>query len=218
MAKIEPFENYSDRYEQWFIDHATVYISEVQALRKLIPKNKNGIEIGMGSGLFCNPLGIKEGVEPSPAMREKAKSRDLKTIDGVAEDLPLANKSYDFALMVTTICFLDDIDKGFQEVKRIIKDDGFFLIGFVDRDSNLGKKYLEFKDQNVFYKPAKFYSASEVENILDRNGFKVTDTLQTVFGELDRIKKIQEFKEGHRFGGFAVMKAKKNNKSGDIDE
>ncbi|MBS3740757.1 MAG: class I SAM-dependent methyltransferase [Candidatus Cloacimonetes bacterium] len=207
MAKIEPFEKYADRYEQWFVDHLAVYVSEVNVLRELIPKGLDGIEIGMGSGLFSNPLDINEGLEPSPTMREMAEARGLKAIDSTAENLPLADKSYDFALMVTTICFLDDIDKSFREVKRIIKDDGFFLIGFVDKDSNLGKKYLEFKEQNVFYKIANFYSATEVKNILDRNGFKVTNTLQTVFGELKRVKQIQSFKQGHGFGGFVAMKA-----------
>ncbi|MBS3766657.1 MAG: class I SAM-dependent methyltransferase [Candidatus Cloacimonetes bacterium] len=207
MAKIEPFEKYADRYEQWFVDHLAVYVSEVNVLRELIPKGLDGIEIGMGSGLFSNPLDINEGLEPSPKMREMAEARGLKAIDSTAENLPLADKSYDFALMVTTICFLDDIDKSFREVKRIIKDDGFFLIGFVDKDSNLGKKYLEFKEQNVFYKIANFYSATEVKNILDRNGFKVTNTLQTVFGELKRVKQIQSFKQGHGFGGFVAMKA-----------
>ena len=207
MAKIEPFEKYADRYEQWFVDHLAVYVSEVNVLRELIPKGLDGIEIGMGSGLFSNPLDINEGLEPSPTMREMAEARGLKAIDSTAENLPLADKSYDFALMVTTICFLDDIDKSFREVKRIIKDDGFFLIGFVDKDSNLGKKYLEFKEQNVFYKIANFYSATELKNILDRNGFKVTNTLQTVFGELKRVKQIQSFKQGHGFGGFVAMKA-----------
>jgi len=207
MAKIEPFEKYADRYEQWFVDHLAVYVSEVNVLRELIPKGLDGIEIGMGSGLFSNPLDINEGLEPSPTMREMAEARGLKAIDSTAENLPLADKSYDFALMVTTICFLDDIDKSFREVKRIIKDDGFFLIGFVDKDSNLGKKYLEFKEQNVFYKIANFYSATELKNILDRNGFKVTNTLQTVFGELKRVKQIQSFKQGHGFGGFVAMKS-----------
>ena len=66
-AKIAPFEQYASRYESWFSKHRFAYKSELEAVRRQLPWGKNGIEIGVGSGRFAAPLGIKLGLEPSAA-------------------------------------------------------------------------------------------------------------------------------------------------------
>ena len=141
MAKIEPFEKYTEKYEKWFDENEYVYKSEVKAIREILPVFKNGVEIGVGSGKFAKPLGIKYGLEPSCKMRNIAKSIGIKTFDGIAEDLPFKDNIYDVVLMVTTLCFLDDVDKAFKEVCRVLKKGGFFINGFVDRESKVGKIY-----------------------------------------------------------------------------
>jgi len=78
------------------------------------------------------PLGIKLGIEASSQMRKIANKRGVEVIDGVAEELPFIDEQFDFALMVTTICFLDDIETAFKEAYRILKPDGKFIIGFID--------------------------------------------------------------------------------------
>ncbi len=145
MAKTKVFDENLNEYEKWFIINEFVYKSELQAVQKAIPENEKGIEIGIGSGLFAKPLGISEGIEPSSKMRKKARKRNLQVIDAVAEDLPYSDASKDFALMVTTICFVDDIYRSFQEAHRVLKQNGYLIIGFVDKNSPIGKFYLEHK-------------------------------------------------------------------------
>jgi len=210
MARTEPFDKYLNDYENWFEDHKYVYESELEAVRHFIPINQKGIEIGIGTGRFALPLGIKEGVEPSASMRKYALQKGLKVHEGTAEELPLADESYDFALMVTTICFVDDVVKSFKEVKRILKPKGLFIIGLVDKKSSLGKIYEEMKEQNKFYRFAIFYSVDEVKEVLDKNGFINVQIIQTVFGEMSKIQNTQKFKEGYGEGGFVVIKAIKS--------
>jgi ubiquinone/menaquinone biosynthesis C-methylase UbiE len=205
MARTEPFDKYLNEYEDWFIEHRFVYESELEAVRHFIPVNKKGIEIGIGTGRFAIPFAIKEGVEPSASMQEFALQKGLKVYEGTAEELPLADESYDFALMVTTICFVDDIGKAFKEVKRILKPGGSFIIGLVDKNSPLGKIYEKMKERNRFYRIATFYSVDEVKDYLGSNGFKDIEIIQTVFGELTEIKEVQPFKEGYGQGGFVVI-------------
>src|SRR3990172_6976910 len=121
MARTEPFDKYLNDYEEWFKENRYVYESEVEAVRHFIPVDKKGIEIGIGTGSFAVPFNIKEGVEPSTAMRYYSLWLGLTVYNGTAENLPLKDKSYDFALMVTTICFVDDVEKAFREVRRILK-------------------------------------------------------------------------------------------------
>lgn len=162
MPKTGPFDNYSDEYDDWFIINKYAFQSELNAIKKALPDNGDVVEVGIGSGIFAAPLGIKEGVDPSEAMREKAKKRNIRVMDAVAENLPYADQSKDAVLMVTTICFVDDIYKSFQEVHRVLKDDGHFIIGYVDKNSPIGKFYLEQKDENVFYKDAIFFGTEEL--------------------------------------------------------
>jgi len=209
MAKTEPFDKHMVEYEEWFTEHKYVYESELEAVRHFIPKNKKGIEIGIGTGRFAIPLGIKEGVEPSGVMRYFAIYKGLDALKGTAEELPLPDESFDFALMVTTICFVDDAEKAFCEIKRILKPGGSFIIGLVDKNSQLGKTYENFKEQNIFYRIATFYSTEEVIKLLKENGFSNIEIIQTVFGKLESINCIQSYKKGHGEGGFVVLKATK---------
>ncbi len=98
IMKIEPFERYAEKYEEWFENNAFVYESELQAVRVLLPKKGIGMEIGIGTGRFAAPLGIKIGIEPANAMRTAAQERKLEVIDGVAEALPFPDEHFDFAL------------------------------------------------------------------------------------------------------------------------
>lgn len=65
MEKFEPFENYSQKYDEWFDKNSSIYELELQAVKELLPESENSIEIGVGSGRFAAPLGIKLGIDPS---------------------------------------------------------------------------------------------------------------------------------------------------------
>ena len=80
--------------------------------------------MGIGTGRFAVPLAIKYGIESCKRMRDIAITKGIDVIDGVAEDLPLDNDSFDYVLMITTICFLDDIEKALSEAYRIIRKIG----------------------------------------------------------------------------------------------
>ncbi|MFX1533689.1 MAG: class I SAM-dependent methyltransferase [Promethearchaeota archaeon] len=207
MAKIEPFEKYASQYEDWFEINKFVYKSELQAIRNQLPENEEGVEIGVGSGRFAAPLGIKLGVEPSPKMREIAQSRGIKTIDGVAENLPFDDSQFSFVLMVTTICFLDNIQTAFKEANRVLKTGGCLIVGFIDKESPIGKLYQQHKNESPFYKVATFYSVDEIIFHLNEAGFKKFNITQTIFHNLTEIKAVEPIKEGYGEGSFVVVRA-----------
>ena len=206
MAKTQPFNLHSGEYEKWFDLNKFAYESELHALRSFIPDRGDGIELGIGSGLFAQPLGIKKGIEPSFQMRHLAQNRGLEVIEGIAEQVPLADQTVDFALMVTTICFVDDPVQSLKEVKRILKPGGSVIIGFVDKNSPIGRVYQENKQFSSFYRDAHFYSALEILNLLQNQHFHEIEFVQTLFGELKEINHLQEYKSGYGEGSFVVVK------------
>lgn len=171
MAKTKSFEHYAENYDIWFEKHKTIYDDEVRTAKKLIGSASNGFEIGIGSGKFALPLGIKIGIEPSRRMREIAQAKGLDVIDGVAEDLPFENEKFDFAAMITTICFVDDLFQALSEAYRVIMPGGFLLVGMVDKNSPMGKEYQMKKAKSKFYGEASFYSSEEVTSLAQKAGF-----------------------------------------------
>ena len=207
MAKTKPFDEHAVQYDDWFEKNKLAFQSELRAIREQLPKNNNGIEIGVGSGRFAAPLGIKIGVEPSKYMRKLAIQRGIDAIDGVAEDLPFDHSHFEFALMVTTICFVDDIKTAFREAYRVLRPGAFLIIGFIDKESHLGRVYQQHKEESVFYRIATFYTVSEVVDNLKKVGFKNFNFTQTIFHNLSEIKDIEQIKEGHGEGSFVVIRA-----------
>jgi len=124
MPKISPFEKYAEQYEEWFETNRWVYEAELRAVKAMIPTGGRGVEIGVGTGRFAGPLGIKTGVEPSKRMRDFARRRGIRALDGVTEKLPFDDSPFDFVLMVTTVCFVDDINKALMEAYRVLSHGG----------------------------------------------------------------------------------------------
>ncbi|OGW29892.1 MAG: methyltransferase type 11 [Nitrospirae bacterium GWC2_57_13] len=209
MPGVTTFDQHSREYEAWFEANPRAYEAELRAIRELLPKQGKGLEIGVGSGRFAAPLGIRYGVEPSKAMRDQARLRGIKVIKGVAESLPFTESEFDHCLMVTTVCFLDDIELAFSEAHRVLRPGGSFLIGFVDRDSPLGRDYLAKQDKSVFYQDATFYSTKELIVHLEKAGFSDFRFHQTLFGPLKDIGVNEPVKEGFGDGSFVVVRGER---------
>ncbi len=209
MPKISPFEKYADQYEEWFVKNRWVYEAELRAVKAMIPSGGRGMEIGVGTGRFAGPLGIKNGVEPSKRMREIAQKRGIRTLDGVAEELPFGDSQFDFVLMVTTVCFVDDISKALLEAHRVLSHGGILIIGFVDRNSKVGQTYFDRQNESVFYKEATFFSNDELVGFIDQAGFKDLTFNQTIFRTLTETTRDEPVKSGHGEGSFVVIRGRK---------
>ena len=203
-GNVEVFNRYVNEYEEWFEKHKFAYLSEIEALRKVIPKGK-GIEIGVGTGRFAEPLKIKIGIDPAENMLKIAESRGIKTFLGKAEALPFADEEFDFVLIVVTLCFVNDPEKTIEEAKRVLKKGGRIIVGIIDRNSKIGKNYQEKKEKSKFYRVAKFFTAEEVIELLKKHGFHNIKALQTLFDLPENLNKIDDVKEGYGEGGFVVI-------------
>ncbi len=62
------FDKRYKKYDAWYKENKFAYLSELEAIRKVLPKKGKGLEIGVGTGRFAAPLGIKFGIDPSEDM------------------------------------------------------------------------------------------------------------------------------------------------------
>ncbi|HHT9113266.1 MAG: methyltransferase domain-containing protein [Planctomycetes bacterium] len=201
------FEEYALEYDEWFEAHKWVYQSEVEAVKKFIPKTGKGMEIGVGTGRFSIPFGIKVGVESARAMAEIARKRGIRVYEAKAEHLPCRDNSFDFALMVTTLCFLENPLKALQEIRRILKPAGKVIIGMLDEESPLERLYEEKRKKSKFYRDAKFYSVKQVLVWLEKLEFDNLQIVQTIFKNPGEIQSLEPIEEGFGKGLFVVISA-----------
>lgn len=209
MARTSVFEEQPVAYDAWFDAHPAAFASEVEAVRALLPPRGSGIEIGAGTGRFATSLGIKLGVEPAGAMRALAQERGLEVVDAAAEALPFAQDCFDYALMVTTVCFLDDVEGAFEEIFRVLKPGGAFVVGIIDRTSPLGQRYERHKDDSAFYRDAQFHSTEEIAVLMRGAGFEDLAFRQTLFGDPDAMDTADEVRNGYGDGAFVVIRGLK---------
>jgi ubiquinone/menaquinone biosynthesis C-methylase UbiE len=203
------FEELAQEYDDWFVRHELAYQSELAALKTFMPPPGRGLEIGVGTGRFAGPLGIKFGVEPARAMAAIARTRGLEVIRGYAEALPLADGSFDSVLLVTVLCFLADPWQALREATRVLKPQGRLIVGMIDPHSPLGRSYEENQARSKFYRQAKFHSVSQTLRWLADLGYQDLQTCQTIFQDLDTLTAPEPVQTGHGAGVFAVIAGQK---------
>jgi len=204
--KIITFEENVAEYDVWFEKNRETFLTELEAIKCFVPSIGKGVEIGVGTGRFAASLGITIGVEPSPGMAALARQRGVEVMGGVAEALPFADGTFDFILMVTVDCFLDDVTQAFREANRVLKSEGYLIIGFIDRESELGREYTRKKDESRFYRKATLHTVAELEKHLAQAGFAGFVHRQTLFHGQTGIQKVEE---GYGKGSFVVVRATK---------
>lgn len=97
------------------------------------PKNKRIIDIGAGTGNYANLLAEKGNsiiaLEPSSVMiKQSIEKENVKWLKGLAEDIKLENNKCDCAICILSINNFSDSKKSFNEIYRVLKNNGILLI------------------------------------------------------------------------------------------
>jgi SAM-dependent methyltransferase len=92
------------------------------------------VEVGAGSGLsFARyPPGVEAvlAVEPEPYLRTRAAEAaaaapfPVEVVDGVADDLPAADASFDVAVVSLVLCSVPDQATALAELRRVLRPGG----------------------------------------------------------------------------------------------
>jgi ubiquinone/menaquinone biosynthesis C-methylase UbiE len=184
------FEDYASDYDHWFDEHGTVYEAQVRMLRDAVPRTGRGLEVGVGSGRFAVPLGIGFGIDPSRNLLRMAKSRGTEVVIGEGEYLPYRAASFDYVLMMTVICFLGDVEVVFREVNRVLRPDGILVVGFIEKDGEIYRKYQHEPIKGRFLRFAAYWTIEDVTRFFRNAGFVQVSVIE-------------------RTGGFCIMNGRK---------
>jgi len=146
---------------------------------RLLNKNKKMLEIGSGKGVMVNYLSKKGydiiGTEIKDNYIKFAKNRFgivLKKISG--EDLNFKNNSFDIVLSFDVFEHIPDTNKHLNEVRRVLKSNGHYLLQTPNKWTNLPFEIIK----NKSLKKHKQYHCSlhnywELKKRFKENGFNV---------------------------------------------
>jgi ubiquinone/menaquinone biosynthesis C-methylase UbiE len=146
------------------------------------------LDIGFGNGYLIREL-LKQnlekiyGIEISSDMIGLASNKNRKEIDsgklqltfGDVQNIPLESSSINKAYTINTVYFWNDIEKGFSEIKRVLKPNGIFL------NVLYAKEYLD-KLPITQYGYSK-YTAKQIEKITTNSGLKIENVLEIELGK-----------------------------------
>ncbi|MDO9550241.1 MAG: class I SAM-dependent methyltransferase [Methanoregula sp.] len=168
---VDIFDRYVDDYDQWFDVNKGIYAAQVDYLRRYITNTDKGLEIGVGSGMFASRLGIRHGLDPSPRLLVMARQRGVETVQGKGENLPYRAGTFDTALMMTVICFMEDVTRSFREAYRIIRAGGTLVVAIMEKDGEVARRERNRNPAGRFLHHAKFLTADQVMAALTSAGF-----------------------------------------------
>jgi ubiquinone/menaquinone biosynthesis C-methylase UbiE len=168
------FDELYYRYDSWYERHLALAYSEFLTVSKALEgTGRPCVEVGVGTGWFASRLGCEYGVDPSLGMLRVARTRGVEVVVGRGESLPLKSSRFATALLVVTLCFVDDPEQVLHETSRILVPGGTLVACVVPRDSAWGRYYVELSTRgHPFYHVAKFYTVEEVDEFAARTGFE----------------------------------------------
>lgn len=203
------FHNRAEEYDSWF-DESLLFAIETMAIRRL-PRTIQppALEIGVGPGRFAEALGSHFGIDPASSPLKKAGSRGILACQAIGEALPFRDDSFATISLFFTLCFLQDPIKVLQESRRVLKKNGYIILGVVPATSVWGKNLQQKKEKkHPFYKHAHFFSLDQVKSLLADQGFAIKASVSTLYQLPGKVIHKEESRPGmDEQAGFVVLMA-----------
>jgi ubiquinone/menaquinone biosynthesis C-methylase UbiE len=101
-------------------------------LKTLLPKDGLILDLGCGTGFITKGLGNAVGIDSSIEMLKLAPKK-IRVICADISDLPFKDESFDCVFSLTVLQDVDNLESAINEIKRVLKQDGQFILSVLDK-------------------------------------------------------------------------------------
>jgi ubiquinone/menaquinone biosynthesis C-methylase UbiE len=158
------FDKIASVYDQYYATEQGKKIDDLEKFNTALFFNdlnsKNVLEIGCGTGhwtQFLSHHGFEiTALDTSDAMLEIAMKKNIKNaqfVKGSATELPFEDESIENIMSFATLGFIKNKEKAIKEMHRVLKKNGYILIGALNKNS----VWYEENKSNEIYKSANFF-------------------------------------------------------------
>lgn len=143
--------------------------------------NGNILDVGCGQGFLLKMIHDKYppvsffGLDISNKLCHLSKKNNpYANIElGDAEDLPYQDGFFDFVFMTETLEHLLDYNKAINEVYRVLRKNGVFVVTVPNRDWLRYDFYDSLRDKKRQPIDDHYFRFKEIKNLLEKNNFKI---------------------------------------------
>lgn len=165
-----------EAYEAWYDSPRGRWVGTVEyALLKslLCPEPGSSLlDIGCGTGHFTRPFshdirGLVVGLDPNEESLTYANTHVAhaeRYVGGLAESLPFPDRSFDFTVSVTALCFVTRQEQALREMVRVTRRR--FVLGLLNRYSLLYLQKGRRGGKGGYY-GAHWHTGSEIRSLLE---------------------------------------------------
>jgi ubiquinone/menaquinone biosynthesis C-methylase UbiE len=174
---IEAFTAVASTYDAWFASPFGVFIDDLekQALARALQDADGALvlDIGAGTGHISAWLADRGyhviAVEPSLAMRAEGRhptaGLPISWCSARAEALPFERASVDGAILFTTLEFVSDPVRALHEAMRVVRPEGWVVVGFLHALSPWAALYRYRADQGEMpWSAAQWLTRDDIES------------------------------------------------------
>lgn len=182
------YDRKAPKYDRTLDGKFTARYKREMLKRLTVKDGEKVLDVGCGNGVLINGIACKakvraHGVDISPGMIDECKKRaphiDFRVSE--AETLPFSDNEFDVVTMCCVLHHINEPEKFFSEVRRVLKPGGRLVIGdpWFPTPIKQFVEYVVFPIHNAGDK--QIFTHSEMKNLFEQGGFSVTEVYSKGF-------------------------------------
>ncbi len=209
--KKKLFDDWPEAYDRWFTTPigALVKKYEGELIQDLLRPAQGEVilDAGCGTGGFTSDMvssgsdviGLDISLPMIRRARQKIRGRHFQVVAGDLLRLPFPENSFDKAVSVTTLEFIEDAAGAFQELFRVTRKGGCVVAATLNSHSPwAARRRAKSKMKDTLFSRAIFRSPEELRSLIPVEGLIRTAIHFQKEDDPDRASEIEM--EGHRKG------------------
>ena len=156
-----------DQHGHSYTLHRRTDLRIARLIHKALGSAKTVLNVGAGAGSYEPQDRYVVAIEPSAAMRAQRPVNLAPAIDGIAEELPLDERSVDTSMALMTVHQWSDFRKGLGEMRRVTR--GAVIVMTFDADAFERYWLADYVPELIDHERRRFPSINDIRSSLGGN-------------------------------------------------